>query len=1272
MKKVFIQYKNLGKNLKNESEIYSDRGKAIPFQLSPTDLLNGSTVEIDDSASKVFVVPKIYDFLVSGNSNPQISELKFYKTTGIFNSNPIYFDENNNYGLWKVSIINTWFITTKERIGSFSTGPSSGFYQNNGENKPITGSYIGINWSGSFSILNVDNKLRVYNTPGITGFAGNYTSGNYIIDGISRTAFKNDINQNFYILKNNSPSEWRAIEELYNGPFTWYTCLNNNDSLPPVTGWVLGGGNKPPNISPTYEPVPEMNFGACPGNTLIYPDIVFKVNSYDRNLSLLKFYSGGLLNNDGTSNIFIDNINIEDLFPTAYGELFNKKFFYSNVVKNDRYYLFNSIDASNNYLKWYVAKINPSGSKYSYWASDFIDFNPNMTFESASTNFYPVNNDSASNFSISAISKYSNIRLSESKNINIENYSGSIYLNNPTFTTPSISVEDGGNEAANGVYIQSGTFNGYPRYVSTRSPLHEIINDLSTRTWNLRQFSGQQYYTIYSSNQRRLLAPTGSWMSRSAIVPQFAQISGSGSYILRSLIANSVANDAHINDNGTVIIVASGPGNLTFPNAEGAITIYTGNNNNFLPKQTIVGSYPTFQNSNSVYNVKNGFANSVDTSSNGSIIAIGGYNVKIYRGNPNGSGQNYVLQQTINTPNTSWNATDNNVAINGDGNILAVGSPYSDSGNGRVQIYRITGNNRFGLQQTIIGGYANMAWGFGLIGGYGSTVNGGFRFGDYVSLSTNGNVLAVGGYLSGMGAAYVYWRNDTGSLFSSRYNQWGNQQRVLGKWTTSVNDDGSVVCIGGYGGTILRGNVNAGSYIRLNSEERGNILTTTPISTNGDGSRILIGGYAGQAAIIYTGNKNLTGTNSTAFWKSGYALNLTGSESTPGITFHGTSNMSLILAKGLITNLYIQNNIIPILTGSGIITGASPTPESVYTKDYIIDDLNNDIYEFKQINSGKFNGPYFEGTNYIFANPEFKIDSYSGLNNLLISGTNVRPSGITGMKLYQINSTFLGNNIYTDLDQTYVLWKSGNSQIWNLTNNDPLIDGIFRGGFTGRVNVTEPFTGFNTSIGQFRASGSGFSGSFNIFPIGKLITGARCSNAGARIWTILDKNYNYVGWRNCNSGSGTFVLSNWGSGNPISSFNFDSINFDVIEFYKHKNNFIDGTNYLLGLNTGFNYSTVSGVLNLNTGNSFQFNLFNDPTITTTINYKNNNLYYGNINNLPMSFGIEGNYFSAYSSGNIARMNIQIGNKDVGYNIFRSGNNTTIEKFALSRAIIICR
>ena len=1295
MKKVFIKFKNLGKNLRNiYVDLVADVVDPQPLFNNPLSIpsfsLTGQGIQrdISDNATKLYLIPQYNDYFVSGG-NPSILEVSQLKFTNVKNltflNNPLYTAEVSSqnylsqYMLWKSGSTPRWNLTNNDPLingGIFTRGYTG---------TSITGQFIGVGTGYSGTTINIyqetNNKLKVYNTPGISGFAGTYTSGIYNINGTLRTGFKNDNNLigtggGFFIFKNTSPNEWRAVE-LNSGSSlvqTWYRNSGNDtfgyyQFIPPVTGWQLGQ-----NINQRFGPVPETYFGTCNGYTFLYPETVFRVNSFDRNLSFLKFYSGGLLNDNGTSSIFTDNITIEDLFPTAYGEFFNKKFFYSNIVNNDRYYLFNSIDTSSNYLKWYVAKISPSGSKYDYWVSDFIDVNSNMTLGSASTGFYPINNDSASNFSIFTLSKYLNIRLSESKNINIENYSGYIYLDNPIFTQESILVENGGNQAANGIYVPSGAVNGSIRYVSTTSPLYDIINDVTVRRWSLRQFHNQQYYTIYSSNIRFAQAPTGTWISRSAIVPQFAPTTGFGNYILRSSIVNNyIANDACINDSGTVIIVANGPSSPlseTIPIAIGSITIYTGNNN-FAPKQTIVGSHPILQPGPSTYDVTNGFANSVDISSNGSIIAIGGYNVKIYRGNPNGSGQDYVLQQTINTPYTSWNVTDNNIAINGDGNVLVVGSPYSDSGNGRVQIYRVTGNNLFGIQQTIIGGYNNMNLGFGFVGGYGGVPNGGCRFGDYVSLSTNGNVLAVGGYVSGRGSAHVFERPNTGSFFSTRYIEWGDDSIRLGKWTTSVNDDGSVVCIGGYGGTILRRNPSTSSFVRLNRNERSNILNTTPIFTNGDGSKIIIGGYAGQAAIIYTGNKNLTHTNSGAFWRSGYALNLTGFESTPGINFYGTSDMNVILVRGLRTNLYSANNIIPIITGNIIITGTSPAPESTYTQNYLVDNLN-DMYEFKKINSGKYSGPYFEGTNYIFANPEFKIDSYSGLDHLLLKGANVVPSGVSGTKLYQINSTFLGNNIYTDLDQTYILWKSGNSQRWNLTNNDPLIDGIFRGGFTGLVNVTEPFTGFNTSIGQFRASGSGFSGSFNIFPIGKLITGARCSNTGARIWTILDKNYNYVGWRNCNSGSGTFIVNNWGTGNPMSSFNFSSMNFNVIEFYKHKNSFINGTNYLLGSNTGFDYSTVSGVFNLNTGDSFQFNFFNDPVITTTINYKNSGLYHGNINNLPMSFGLDGNYFSAYSSGNIARINIQIGNQDVGYAIFRSGNNATIDKFALSRAIIICR
>ena len=1024
MKKVLIQFKNLGKDLRNINvDIVADAVDSQPSFNNALSIesfkLTGQGVErqISDSATKLYLIPQYHEYFISGG-NPSISEISQLKFTNVrdttFLNNQLYTaevsDQNylSQYILWKSGSTPRFNLTNGDPLvngGIFTRGYTGSL---------ITGQFIGVGTGYSGTTINIvgqkNNKLKVYNTPGISGFAGTYTSGTYRINNTLTTGFKNDQNiignsGGFFIFKNASPNEWRAVELNSGGSIVenWYRNSGNDTFgyykfIPPVTGWRLGQ-----NIDQKFNPVPETYFGACNGYTFLYPETIFRVNSFNRVLSLLKFYSGGFLNNNGTSSTFPNNTTIEDLFPTAYGEFFNKNFFYSNIINNDIYYLFNSITKSDNFLKWYVGKVNVSGSKYDYWISDSVEVTPDLTLESANIDFYSVNNE-GNNFSVQTLSKYSNTKLFQTKELNIENYSGAIYLNNPTFNRQGVSVEDGGNTFANGTYIQSGTLNGRSRYVNVSSSLYDIIFS-NIRTWDLRQSSGNQFYPIYRSKTRNNLAPTGEWTSLSARIPQFAQITGSGSYTLKGTVSNFNSLDSCINDNGTVIVSA----NNSFGQPRGSFTIFTGRNANFIPKQTIEGSFPSL-----FYPpVTNGFANSIDLSSDGSIIAVGGYQVKIYSGNPNGLGQNYALQQTINTPFTTYNVTDNNVAINGDANVLVIGSPYFNSGDGRVEIYRKTGNNIFGLQQTIIGGYGGIRWGFST----GENTQGGFRLGDNISLSQNGRVLAIGGYLSGMGAAYVYWRNSTESLFSSRYSQWGSPSRLLGKWATSVNDDGSVVCIGGYGASILRGNANVGSYRVLNNGTLANLITSTRVHTNGDGSKIIIGGY-GQSAAIFTGNKNLTGTDASAFWSSGYALRLTGTFGSRN-SLTSTNDMGTILVNSSPLNIYQQDNVIPVLTGSTLITGNSPTPESFYSSNDIVNDLNNQIYEFKKINSGKFSGPYFEGDNYIFANPEFKIDSYSGFGNLSISGTNVRPSGISGMKLYKVDSTFLGNSIYTDLLSLY-------------------------------------------------------------------------------------------------------------------------------------------------------------------------------------------------------------------------------------------------------------
>lgn len=415
MKKAYIQYNNLGKNLSGSFNLYSDTGVISPNETTYSELLDGITININDNSNKIYVIPRTYDFLISGNSKPQMSGLKFYQTTGTFNSNPVYFDTTDTYALWKVQTLNSWYITTKNRIGAFTTSPSSGFSGRG--TTSITGVYTGTNWSGSFSLSPVQNYLRVYNTPAITGFAGIYASGIYTISGISRTGFRNTQNSNFYIYKNNSPSEWRAVEALSNSSFTWYKNLNTNYSTPSVTGWVLGD-----NVSGKYAPTPETNFGTCNGNTLFTQNHIFQLSSFDPNINGLKFYSGGYINSDGTSNLFQQGTKAKDLFSNIQSNTLLRNFYYTEYKNQNRCFLFRGLQ------NWLIADL--SGH---YWKSNKNSYfyeSGSTTLDNATGSYLVTgtNTTGLENIFISINPYLLNTDTFQYNTINLNNYSGLIWL----------------------------------------------------------------------------------------------------------------------------------------------------------------------------------------------------------------------------------------------------------------------------------------------------------------------------------------------------------------------------------------------------------------------------------------------------------------------------------------------------------------------------------------------------------------------------------------------------------------------------------------------------------------------------------------------------------------------------------------------------------------------------------------------------------------------------------------------------------------------------
>ena len=588
MKPAFIQYKNL--NTENNYEIYSEKGFAFDLRgapvtnISPSQLKLGTTVNVDDDTKKIYVIPRVYDFITSG-INKEFSGLKFLPT-GVLNSFTVYSDKNQKYIIWRnTGLSPSMFVTGAGTVSANGTyledgtfngyprytksggifpadsiyrlnspsnwqigGPAPNgvagplYYYNDNSNLvkspnlvpnwitnfgtnpapnvtttksngrwvltsvdsinntsgasfiksnteiSVTGVYSGSGYSGTITINNIDNKLHVYNTPAISGFAGTYTSGNYIIDGISRAAFKNDTNENqnfsdFYIYKDNKkplysgttitgyttmPSIWRAVEVYSNpnfGTTTWYgvSGVDENSVYPPVTGWVPG--NKPIfntffSVFANPLPTPEMNFGTCNGNTLIYPEYVYKAYSQDPDINKIYFYSGGALSSSGTSNLFPNNENLSDMFPDLYNTYFDRQFFYSDERYYNRYFLFKTFAKSNYEILdlWYIVKSPSSygGSGYYYWASqdDYITGDKNNYYNSA-RKIYKPHGTQINNLKDITIDIHEHSLDKESpyqKDFNLQNFSGELLIK----TT--------GNNYVNDFYkfqrINSGTFNG--------------------------------------------------------------------------------------------------------------------------------------------------------------------------------------------------------------------------------------------------------------------------------------------------------------------------------------------------------------------------------------------------------------------------------------------------------------------------------------------------------------------------------------------------------------------------------------------------------------------------------------------------------------------------------------------------------------------------------------------------------------------------------------------------------------------------------------------
>ena len=121
------------------------------------------------------------------------------------------------------------------------------------------------------------------------------------------------------------------------------------------------------------------------------------------------------------------------------------------------------------------------------------------------------------------------------------------------------------------------------------------------------------------------------------------------------------------------------------------------------------------------------------------------------------------------------------ISLSKDGKILAIGAP--DSGSGYVEIYKLENNNWVLLGNRLNGTARD------------------FQFGKSVSLSDDGNLIAIGspnsstGGQNNLGTTRVF-RNNNGSWVQQGQNIYGDRAHAKAGYSVSLSSDGTTLAIG--------------------------------------------------------------------------------------------------------------------------------------------------------------------------------------------------------------------------------------------------------------------------------------------------------------------------------------------------------------------------------------------------------------------------------------------------------------------------------------------
>ena len=239
----------------------------------------------------------------------------------------------------------------------------------------------------------------------------------------------------------------------------------------------------------------------------------------------------------------------------------------------------------------------------------------------------------------------------------------------------------------------------------------------------------------------------------------------------------------------------------------------------------------------------------VSLSSDGNTLAIGGNSDNGSIGSTwvyTKSDNSWALQQKISPTSGDYTGKPQfgrSVSLSTDGNILAIGGNFDNSQIGAVWVYTRSGGSWIQQQKispVIVG-------------------NNKPQFGRSVSLSSGGNTLAIGGNGdSSKGATWVYTRSGSTWIQQQKISTTDNIGNSRFGESVSLTSDGNTLAIGGYGDNTNVGATwvytrSGGSWTKQTKIiPTDNILNSRfglSLSLTSDGNTLAIGGYGDNTNV---------------------------------------------------------------------------------------------------------------------------------------------------------------------------------------------------------------------------------------------------------------------------------------------------------------------------------------------------------------------------------------------------------------------------------------